>query len=102
MDIRVFMIVLEINQMNSFLLIKRLKLKSPNFVVLWFNSELLLLQVSEKEEKPKYHPILTWKKTVSRIPWGVIVLLGGGFALATATTVSNSLRMFKPLFLFKK
>ena len=102
MDIRVFMIVLDINQIKSFLLIKRLRLKSLNFVVLWFNQELLLLQVSEKEEKPKYHPILTWKKTVSRIPWGVIVLLGGGFALATATTVSNSLRMFKPLFLFKK
>ncbi|XP_078337687.1 Na(+)/citrate cotransporter-like isoform X2 [Crassostrea virginica] len=44
---------------------------------------------NEKEEKPKYHPILTWKKTVSRIPWGVIVLLGGGFALATATTASG-------------
>ena len=89
------MIVLDINQIKSFLLIKRLSLKSLNFVVLWFNQELLLLQVSEKEEKPKYHPILTWKKTVSRIPWGVIVLLGGGFALATATTVSGCLNRLK-------
>ena len=85
---------------EQFSLDKTFKVKVPEFCVLWFNSELLLLQVSEKEEKPKYHPILTWKKTVSRIPWGVIVLLGGGFALATATTVSNSLGMFKPFFFF--
>lgn len=47
------------------------------------------VSVSE-ESKPKYHPILTWKKTVNKIPWGVIVLLGGGFAMASATSVRNS------------
>lgn len=45
--------------------------------------------VSESSDKPKYHPILTWKNTVNRIPWGVIVLLGGGFALASATSASG-------------
>lgn len=43
----------------------------------------------ESSDKPKYHPILTWKNTVNRIPWGVIVLLGGGFALASATSASG-------------
>lgn len=45
--------------------------------------------VSESSNKPKYHPILTWKNTVLRIPWGVIILLGGGFALASATSASG-------------
>lgn len=53
----------------------------------WFILDIFL-QVSESSDKPKYHPILTWKNTVNRIPWGVIVLLGGGFALASATSVS--------------
>lgn len=43
----------------------------------------------ESSNKPKYHPILTWKNTVLRIPWGVIILLGGGFALASATSASG-------------
>jgi hypothetical protein len=39
-------------------------------------------------EKPSYRPILTWQTTVRKVPWGVIILLGGGFALADASKVS--------------
>lgn len=39
------------------------------------------------DKKPKYTPILTWEKAVHRIPWGIIILLGGGFALAEASKV---------------
>ena len=37
----------------------------------------------------RYTPLLTWEKTAQKVPWGVIVLLGGGFALARASTVSS-------------
>ncbi|XP_061189816.1 Na(+)/citrate cotransporter-like isoform X2 [Saccostrea echinata] len=46
-------------------------------------------EVSEQDRKPRYRPILTWKKTVVKVPWGVIILLGGGFALASATSASG-------------
>jgi sodium-dependent dicarboxylate transporter 2/3/5 len=39
-------------------------------------------------EKPSYTPILNWETVVHKIPWGIIILLGGGFALADASKVS--------------
>ncbi|XP_033748493.1 solute carrier family 13 member 2-like [Pecten maximus] len=38
---------------------------------------------------PEYKPILDWKTTAQKIPWGIIVLLGGGFALADGSSVSG-------------
>ncbi|XP_061188842.1 solute carrier family 13 member 2-like [Saccostrea echinata] len=42
----------------------------------------------------RYTPILTWEKTVQKVPWGVIVLLGGGFALAKASIRSGLSKWF--------
>ncbi|XP_060587377.1 solute carrier family 13 member 2-like [Ruditapes philippinarum] len=42
-----------------------------------------------KGEKPSYKPILEWKSVTDRLPWGVIVLLGGGFAIAQASEDSG-------------
>ncbi|KAJ8313096.1 hypothetical protein KUTeg_010469 [Tegillarca granosa] len=36
-----------------------------------------------------YTTILSWDKTVIKLPWGVIILLGGGFALADASGSSG-------------
>ena len=33
-------------------------------------------------------PILDWKTVQAKLPWGVIILLGGGFALADMCKVS--------------
>ncbi|XP_045172068.2 Na(+)/citrate cotransporter-like [Mercenaria mercenaria] len=54
-----------------------------------------------KGEKPSYKPILHWKSVTEKLPWGVIVLLGGGFAIAQASEdsglslwVGNELKVF--------
>ncbi|KAM9296181.1 Na(+)/dicarboxylate cotransporter 3 [Gastrophryne carolinensis] len=39
----------------------------------WFN-----LKAPNKENKP----LLTWQKAQSSVPWNIIILLGGGFAMA--------------------
>lgn len=36
--------------------------------------------------------ILKWKVVESKFPWGMILLFGGGFALAEACTVSTMTR----------
>ena len=44
--------------------------------------------LTEETPRPGYFPILTWQTAQSKVSWGVIILLGGGFALADAATVS--------------
>ncbi|KAL3884299.1 hypothetical protein ACJMK2_024474 [Sinanodonta woodiana] len=39
--------------------------------------------------KPKFTPILTWKTANEKVPWGIIILLGGGFAIADASRESK-------------
>ncbi len=36
--------------------------------------------------------LVTWKYVESKIPWGVIILFGGGFALAEGVNFTNILR----------
>nr|KAG5700352.1 hypothetical protein BaRGS_029604 [Batillaria attramentaria] len=36
-----------------------------------------------------YTPLLTWKTAQNKLPWGIIILLGGGFALAKACKYSG-------------
>ncbi|CAG2195053.1 SLC13A2_3_5 [Mytilus edulis] len=43
----------------------------------------------EDDKKPYYTPILTWETAVHKVPWGIIILLGGGFALAEASKISG-------------
>ncbi|XP_060085746.1 Na(+)/citrate cotransporter-like [Ylistrum balloti] len=51
------------------------------------------LSESEKSGKPEYKPILTWHTAEKKVAWGVLVLLGGGFALADACTKSGLSRL---------
>ncbi|RUS77322.1 hypothetical protein EGW08_014919 [Elysia chlorotica] len=39
--------------------------------------------------EPRYKPLLSWTTVEARLPWGVVVLLGGGFALAAACQESG-------------
>lgn len=48
-----------------------------------------LFKKSETNQKPGYRPILTWSAAQSKVSWGVIFLLGGGFALANAASISG-------------
>ncbi|PVD31361.1 hypothetical protein C0Q70_06773 [Pomacea canaliculata] len=47
------------------------------------------LRTSEHEHSEYYKPLLTWDMVHKKLPWGVIILLGGGFALAEACRVSG-------------
>lgn len=53
----------------------------PN-VFCWFKP-------SETNPKPGFTPILSWRVAQDKVSWGVIILLGGGFALADAATKSG-------------
>ena len=39
--------------------------------------------------KPSSEPLITWRIVEKRVPWGIILLLGGGFALAKGCEVSG-------------
>ncbi|XP_053388953.1 Na(+)/citrate cotransporter-like, partial [Mercenaria mercenaria] len=54
-----------------------------------------------KDDRPSYVPLIDWKSVSQKLPWGVIVLLGGGFAIADASKssglsrwVGNELKVF--------
>ncbi|WAR02986.1 S13A2-like protein [Mya arenaria] len=42
-----------------------------------------------KGGRPSYNPILKWAVVANKLPWGVIVLLGGGFAIAKGSDQSG-------------
>lgn len=39
--------------------------------------------------EPSYTPILTWQIVTQKMSWGVVILLGGGFAIAHASEASG-------------
>ena len=41
-------------------------------------------------ENSSYTPLLSWSKVEKKVSWGVIILLGGGFAIAKASQASNA------------
>ncbi|KAK7482433.1 hypothetical protein BaRGS_00026355 [Batillaria attramentaria] len=41
------------------------------------------------KQKPSYTPLLTWQVAQAKMPWGIIILLGGGFALAKGCKFSG-------------
>ena len=41
-----------------------------------------------------YQPLLTWSKVEKNVSWGVILLLGGGFAIAKASKVRKDCTSF--------
>ncbi|XP_070204151.1 solute carrier family 13 member 2-like [Littorina saxatilis] len=47
------------------------------------------LRKAEHSNEPFYRPLLTWERIDKKVPWGVIILLGGGFALANGCKVSG-------------
>ncbi|XP_052788813.1 solute carrier family 13 member 2-like [Mya arenaria] len=42
-----------------------------------------------RKGKPSYTPILKWQVVTKRLPWGVLILVGGGFAMARASQESG-------------
>ncbi|XP_066119053.1 Na(+)/citrate cotransporter [Saccopteryx bilineata] len=47
-------------------------------------------QTEEERKAPFYPPaLLNWKVTQEKVPWGIVLLLGGGFALAKGCEVSG-------------
>lgn len=48
---------------------------------------VILILLSEKG-KP-LPPLLPWQAAEKMVPWGVVLLLGGGFALAKGSQVSK-------------
>ncbi|XP_052788849.1 Na(+)/citrate cotransporter-like [Mya arenaria] len=38
---------------------------------------------------PSYTPILKWQMVTKQLPWGVLILVGGGFAMARASQISG-------------
>ncbi|BFZ18249.1 hypothetical protein BsWGS_21288 [Bradybaena similaris] len=43
----------------------------------------------ERSLEPVWKPLLTWEQVNRKLPWGVIILLGGGFALAKGVEKSH-------------
>ncbi|CAG2165662.1 unnamed protein product [Oppiella nova] len=50
--------------------------------VLFFIIPANLSQFYEEREGKKFETLLDWKTVHQKMPWGVIILLGGGFAMA--------------------
>lgn len=49
---------------------------------------------SSERKAPFYPPaLLTWKVIQEKVPWGIVLLLGGGFALAKGCEVSPCCRL---------
>lgn len=44
--------------------------------------------------------LLTWKVAQKKLPWGIVLLLGGGFALAKGSEVSENHNINEKLGLF--
>ncbi|XP_072320448.1 Na(+)/citrate cotransporter isoform X1 [Eucyclogobius newberryi] len=44
---------------------------------------------SDSEQMLKTPPLLTWKVAQKKLPWGIVLLLGGGFALAKGSEESG-------------
>lgn len=55
---------------------------NPDFIYIFSKDE-------NKRPKTPSHALLTWKVVQQKLPWGLIFLLGGGFALAEASKVSG-------------
>uniref|UniRef100_A0A7M4EQI5 Solute carrier family 13 member 5 n=1 Tax=Crocodylus porosus TaxID=8502 RepID=A0A7M4EQI5_CROPO len=61
----------------------RTKCSSPNRIV------LLFVSTSAMKEPFLPAPLLEWKVVQRRLPWSIVLLLGGGFALARGSEVSG-------------
>ena len=76
---------------------------SPSFDLFCLPMRLWVLDVCfygffSERKTPFYPPaLLTWKVTQEKVPWGIVLLLGGGFALAKGCEVRPPCRLPGPL-----
>ncbi|XP_029784012.1 solute carrier family 13 member 5 isoform X1 [Suricata suricatta] len=61
------------------------------FIVPSQRPQFTLRSQTEEERKTPFYPpaLLTWKVTQEKVPWGIVLLLGGGFALAKGCEASG-------------
>ena len=48
-----------------------------------------ILSPADDKEKDQSETCLTWQVVVERVPWGIVLLLGGGFAMAKGSEESG-------------
>ncbi|TNN66080.1 Solute carrier family 13 member 5 [Liparis tanakae] len=58
--------------------------RPPRFCSRWSQSS----ESAPHETVGRTPPLLTWKVAQKKVPWGIVLLLGGGFALAKGSEVS--------------
>ncbi|XP_075052890.1 Na(+)/citrate cotransporter isoform X2 [Mixophyes fleayi] len=63
--------------------------KKPKFTCHKHNNSFDLEDVTEEQESFMSAPLLTWKVVHKQMPWSIVLLLGGGFALAKGSDVSG-------------
>ena len=49
----------------------------------------IAIRFSDNQKPSNSEACLTWDVVAQKVPWGVILLLGGGYAMALATNESN-------------
>jgi di/tricarboxylate transporter len=55
----------------------------------FFEQTITILISNDQEAKISSETLMTWPILVSGFPWGVVLLLGGGFAIANGAEVSG-------------
>ncbi len=62
-------------------------------VCIW-QPKILMLLNTVQDSRGSFEGLVSWKKIEKDIPWGVIILFGGGFALAEGCEKSGTIVAF--------
>lgn len=68
-----------------------------HFLMLFWVMYVRVYCFFSERRTPFYPPaLLNWKVTQEKVPWGIVLLLGGGFALAKGCEVTTHLGLPSP------